>query len=121
MLGQDITGSTLTSRDTFGVAGLVRRASAALVCGLALASVSGMAARRVGDATLVAYDNPGIGIGVDTGLPGEAIEINHNPVTGLSEALALDLGEEYSSLTFQTAALLSERGWISRMGAVAGV
>lgn len=113
MLGQDITGSTLTSSDMFGVAGLVRRASAALVCGLALASFSGMAAAAVGNASLVTYGTPGPGIGIgvlDSGLPGAGIEINHDPVSGRSEALALDLGKEYTVLTFQTAALESPEG-----------
>jgi hypothetical protein len=115
MLGQDISGSTLASSDTFGAAGLIRRASAALVCGLALAGFSATAA-AVGDLSLVTYANPGIGIGVESGLPGDLIEINHDPQTGLSEALALDLGQEYTVLTFQTEAMEADEGGYREWG-----
>ena len=113
MLGQDITGSTLTSRDTFGVAGLVRRASVLLAAAVTAITLNGNAV-AAGDPDIVSYINDGVPIlgivGDLVNLPAAGSEINHDPVSGKSEALALNLGKAYNTVTVTFGALLAQEG-----------
>ena len=111
MLGQDITGSTLKSNDTFGVAGLVRRASALVAAAVTAITLNGNAVAAVGDPSIVSYVDNYLGIaGELINLPGAGIEINHDPVAGQSEALALNLGKAYNTVTVTVGALQPQEG-----------
>ncbi len=119
MLGRDITGSALTSRDTFVAAGLIRRASALLAAAVAAITLNGNAVAAVGDPDIVSYVDNYLGIaGELINLPGAGIEINHDPVAGQSEALALNLGNAYDEVTVTVGALLeTEAGGYREWGA----
>lgn len=115
MLGQDFG----VARRLGGTAGRTtrrfRRSGALIAAAVAAITLSGNAVAAVGDPGIVSYvDNSGnsiLGIVGDlVNLPAAGIEINHDPIAGQSEALSLNLGKAYNTVTVTVGALLAQEG-----------
>ncbi len=119
MLGQDFG----VARRLGGIAGRTtrrfRRSGALLAAAVAAITLNGNAVAAVGDPGIVSYINNYLGIAGDLmNLPDPGIEINHDPVSGKSEALALNLGKAYNQVKVTVGALLeTETGGYREWGA----